>query len=105
MVAGKRVCSLLSDAPKQTARRSGSELGRMQASLGEMGQYQTSELNVAVSRPDGFGSAAASSSVILGHHVAIPGDVVIPLSSDGPVPVAVSVAVRVAVKMTRQRAY
>src|SRR5947209_9405448 len=51
MLAGNRVCSPLSDAPKQTAWRSGSELERMQANMGEMGQYQTSELGVGDSNP------------------------------------------------------
>src|SRR5947209_7263996 len=51
MLAGNRVCSPLSDAPKQTAWRCGSELERMQANMGEMGQYQTSELGAGGSNP------------------------------------------------------
>ncbi len=51
MIAGSRLYSPVSDPPKQTAWRSGCGQERITANLGEIGQYQTSELGVGGSNP------------------------------------------------------
>src|SRR3954470_6193806 len=51
MFTGNRAYSPLSDGPKQSARGSGGEQDRTPANMGEIEQYQTSELGDGGSNP------------------------------------------------------